>query len=610
MFRNLSFILGLLSTLWISLFAPEQSFANPFFKTAQSYGTGGSPARSVAVADINGDGKLDIVVANGCNRCGNGPTFGVAVLLGTGDGGFEPARSISLNNQAAISVAVGDVNGDGKQDLLVTTDCFGTGQCTSGGLWVLLGNGDGSFQTPVVYHSGGLGASGIAVEDFNGDGKLDLAVANCAASGTPVCYAGPGALAVFLGNGDGSFETAKTFATGGMGAWEIAAGDVNGDDKIDVVISNCAAIGLQCESAGVDSVIGVLLGNGDGTFQPAKTYDSGGDATGGLTLADFNGDGKLDIAMANGKVAVLLGNGDGSFQAAKIYSSGGSFGDGVVAADINHDNKLDLLVTNYSCASNCSYGTVGVLLGDGDGTFQAPKVVASGGPGAFRLAVGDVNKDFKPDIIVVNAGFSGSGPNVAVLLGTVGYPTTTALQSNRTSSIYGQPVTWTATVTSAGDITPTSTVVFHTNVGNFGSAQLNSAGIATFTYSNLNVGEIPVHAVYSGDEFNQTSSSANLTQTVVQATSKVQIISSKNPSTAGQSVTFTAIVTSPTATPKGSVTFSFGQTVVGTSQIVPSSHRATFTTSTLPVGSTTVTATYPGNSNIKNSSASLVQVVP
>ena len=610
MFRNLSFVLGLLCTVWMGLFAPEHSDASPLLKTAQSYGSGGSPTRSVALADVNADGKLDIIAANGCIGCGNGSAFGVAVLLGTGDGGFGPAQNLSLNSQAAVSVAAADVNRDGKQDLLVTTDCFGTGLCDSGGVWVLLGNGDGTFQTPLVYNSGGLGGSGIAVADLNGDGNLDLAVANCAASGSATCSSGIGTLAVLLGRGDGSFESAKTFAAGGMHAWDIAVGDVNRDDKIDVVITNCAAIGFLCEAAGVDSVVGVLLGNGDGTFQPAKTYDSGGGSTGGLALADLNGDGKLDLAVANGKVAVLLGNGDGSFQAPTLYNSGGAVGDGVAAADVNHDGKIDLLVTNYSCNSNCGHGVVGVLLSNGDGTFQPPKPFASGGAGAFRLAVGDINKDFKPDVIVANVDSSGAGSNIGVLLGTVGFSTTIALQSSLPASTYGQPVNLTASVTSSGSLTPTSTVFFDTNTGRIGSAQLDSAGVATLTKANLNAGVISVHAVYGGDEFNQTSSSADLTQTIIQASSKVQITSSKDPSTEGQIVTFTAIVTSPTATPKGSVTFAFGKTVVGTAQIVPWSHKATFTTSSLPVGSTTVTATYLGNSNIAKSAASIVQVVP
>ncbi len=610
MLRSHSFGVGLLCVISVILFVPQHLVADPLFKAAQSFGSGGSPARSVAVADINGDGKPDIILANGCSGCGSGTTFGVAVLLGTGDGGFETAHNINLNNQAAVSVAVADVNRDGKQDLLVTTDCFSATHCDTGGVWVLLGDGDGNFQTPVVYDSGGLGASGIAIEDFNGDGKLDLAVANCAVIGSANCSAGIGTLAVLLGNGDGTFQTAKTFASGGLHAWDIAVGDVNQDGKIDVLITNCAIVGSACESAGVDSVVSVLLGNGDGTFQPAKTYDSGGGATGGLALADVNADGNLDLVVANGKVAVLLGNGDGSFQAAVTYDSGGSGADAVAVADANHDGKLDLLVANYSCEPNvnCGHGTVGVLLGNGDGTFQPAKVFSSGGGGSFRLAVADLNGDFKPDVIVANTTV-GTGSGVGVLLGTVGFSTTTTLQSSVTSSIYGQPVTWTARVTSSGSIKPTGTVLFNTSIGRIGSAQLDSNGIATLTKANVNAGVISVQAAYTGDALNQSSTSASPIQTILQASSKLQISSSKNPSIHGQIVTFTAVVKSPTVTPTGPVTFAVGKTVLGTAQIVPWAHTATFATSSLPVGSTTVTATYYGDSNVAKSSASIVQHV-
>jgi hypothetical protein len=612
MLRGHSFSLGLVCAVSVVLFVPEHLSAAPLFKPAQSYGSGGAPARSVAVADINGDGKPDIIVANGCIGCGSGPTFGVAVLLGTGDGGFGAAQNYSLNNQAAVSVAVGDVNGDGKQDLLVTTDCFSTTRCDIGGVWVLLGDGNGNFQTPIVYNSGGMGASGIVVEDFNGDGKLDLAVANCAATGSATCSSGIGTMAVLLGNGDGIFQAAKTFAAGGMHAWDIAAGDVNGDNKIDVVITNCAAIGSACESEGVDSVVGVLLGNGDGTFQPAKTYDSGGGATGGLALADLNTDGKLDVVVTNGKVAVLLGNGDGSFQAAIGYDPGGSGADGVAVADVNHDGRPDLLVANYFCGStyNCSHGSIGVLLGHGDGTFQHAVTYGSGGYGAFRLAIADLNGDFKPDIIVANSCATGAECGtgvVGVLLGTVGFETSSTIQSSLNPSTYGQTVSWTTTVTSSGSNTPTGKVNFTWSGHTIGSATLNSSGVATFSRSNLNADAYPLTAVYVGDAVNQGSTSAMFNQVVLQTTSSATLTSSPNPSTVGQAVTFTAMISSPTVIPTGPVTFTAGKTVLGTAQL--SGGKAKLTISSLAVGATKVTATYYGNSNIAKSSASVTQTV-
>ncbi|HXP41418.1 MAG TPA: FG-GAP-like repeat-containing protein [Candidatus Acidoferrales bacterium] len=613
MLRGHSFSFGSVCAVLVLLFVPDYlSAATPLFKPAQSYGAGGYPARSVAVADINGDGKPDIIVANGCTGCGSGPNFGVAVLLGTGGGGFGTAQDYSLNNQAAVSVAVGDVNGDGKQDILVTTDCFSTTHCDTGGVWVLLGDGHGNFQTPVVYNSGGVGASGIAVADFNGDGKLDVAVANCAATGSATCSSGIGTLAVLLGNGDGTFQSAKTFAAGGMHSWDIAAGDVNGDNNIDIVITNCAAIGSACESAGVDSVVGVLLGNGDGTFQPAKTYDSGGGATGGLALADLNADGKLDVVVTNGKVAVLLGNGDGSFQAAIGYDPGGSGADAVVVADVNHDGRPDLLVANYFCGStyNCSHGSIGVLLGNGDGTFQHAVSYASGGDGAFRLAIADLNGDFKPDVIVANT-FTTGGENstgvVGVLMGTVGFETSSNIQSSLNPSTYGQTVSWTATVTSSGSITPTGKVNFTWGIYTIGAAILNGSGVATFSKSNLNADAYPLTAVYVGDAVNQGSKSVELNQLILETTSSATLTSSPNPTKQGQAVTFTAKISSPTVTPTGAVTFTAGKIVLGTAQLIRG--KATMIISSLAVGLTKVTATYYGDSNIAKSSASVIQTV-
>jgi hypothetical protein len=140
-----------------------------------------------------------------------------------------------------------------------------------------------------------------------------------------------------------------------------------------------------------------------------------------------------------------------------------------------------------------------------------------------------------------------------------------------------------------------------------GTATLNSSGIATLTKSNLNAYTYPLVAVYKGDASNLASTSAILNQVVKQTTSAATLTSSPNPSTQGQAVTFTAKITSPTVVPTGPVTFKVGNTVLGTAQL--SGGKATFTTSTLPVGTDTVTVTYPWNSNIAASSASVAQVV-
>jgi YVTN family beta-propeller protein len=183
----------------------------------------------------------------------------------------------------------------------------------------------------------------------------------------------------------------------------------------------------------------------------------------------------------------------------------------------------------------------------------------------------------------------------------------TTLTSSLNPSIYGQKVTFTATVAPAGIITPTGKVNFTWSRFTIGSATLNSSGVAMLTKSNLNADSYPLTAVYRGDANNPPSTSAVLNQVVLETTSTATLTSSPDPSALGQAVTFIATITSPTVTPTGPVTFSVGKTVLGTAQL--SAGKAKFTTSTLAVGSTRVTATYYGDSNIAKSSASVTQTV-
>jgi hypothetical protein len=213
-----------------------------------------------------------------------------------------------------------------------------------------------SFLPPVAYDSGGWFASSAAVADVNGDGKPDIVVTNSYNSD----------LGVLLGNGDGTFQPAVIYGAGGS-ANSVTIGDVNGDGRPDIVVGNN------------NGYVGVLLGNGDGSFQPVVTYPSGGADQWGSTVAvaDVNRDGKPDIVVSNfgaasgpANVGVLLGNGDGTFQPVVTYSSGGYAPDALAVADVNGDGKLDLLVVNQMSYSSENYAALGILLGNGDGTFQ------------------------------------------------------------------------------------------------------------------------------------------------------------------------------------------------------------------------------------------------
>jgi Bacterial Ig-like domain (group 3)/FG-GAP-like repeat len=575
------------------------------FLPAVKYGSGGTAPFSVSIADVNGDGRPDIVVANLCESLDcSSSEGGVAVLLGNGDGTFQSAVSYSSGGIGAQSVAIADVNSDGRPDLLVGTCATGSLNCDfgqTGEVAVLLGNGDGTFQPATTYASGGWGADSVAVADVNGDGKPDLLVTNFY---DPT--KGLGSVGVLLGNGDGIFQPVVTYASNWSNVYSVVVADVNGDGKPDLLLAG--------------DVVIVLLGNGDGTFQPAKIYGRLANTISlAIAVADVNGDGKLDVVAANfdvcgncaSTVGVLLGNGDGSFRSPVTYDSGGVFADSLAVVDVDGDGKPDVVVANCGPKgqSGCdafTNGVVGVLLGNGDGTFQPVVTFDAGGPNVEALAAGDLRRTGRPDLVTTSF-FQANIVGVLLNNTAVKSSTSTTLTSSLNPSLYGQKVTWTATVTSSGSITPTGKVNFTWDGYSIGSATLNASGVATLTKSNLNADPYPLTAVFTGDVNNLRSTSAIVNQVVTETTSTAKITSTPNPSTLGQAVTFTATVTSPTVIPTGPVTFMVGTKVLGTAQL--GSGKATFTTSTLPVGSTKVTAIYYGDSNIAKSSASVVQTV-
>jgi hypothetical protein len=362
--------------------------ADGTFLAADNYSAGASPS-SVAVGDFNGDGILDLAVAD---YAFNGT---VSVLLGQGDGTFLPAQSYTAGTRPR-SVAVGDFNGDGKLDLAVANYGISGG---NGTVSVLLGKGDGTFY-PAASFPAGQGPRSVAVGDFNGDGHLDLAVAG-------YLYAGyldypDQTVRVLLGKGDGTFLPAQSYPAEGNPV-SVAVGDFNGDGKQDLAVADFGDIN------GSGRGVRVLLGQGDGTFLPAAFYPAVGRPV-SVAVGDFNGDGKLDLAVANegigfitGGVSVLLGKGDGTFLPAVNYPTGGS--NAVAVGDFNGDGKLDLAVL--------SSGTVRVLLGNGDGTFQTTNVSYAAGSEPSSVAVGDFNGDGFPDLAVANQTYAGT---VSILL--------------------------------------------------------------------------------------------------------------------------------------------------------------------------------------------------
>jgi hypothetical protein len=340
------------------------------FQTAVNYRVGTGP-RAVAFADFNGDGQLDLAVANsGVLNSVVIDDGGISVLLGNGDGTFQAAKSFTAGKNP-FALAASDFNRDGKSDL-VLIDGSGVG--------VLLGNGDGTFG-PVTYFPTASGPHSLAVADLDGDNIPDLVVA-------------ASSLSVLLGNGDGTFQSHVDYP-GPAGS--VAVTDVNGDGKLDVILS---PFGIR-----------VLLGNGDGSFQSA-ILSLGPTFSDALAAADFNLDGKPDVAVgfnnllgkASGTV-VMTGNGAGVFQlpqSANLPSHGP-----MSVADFNGDNQPDLVIA--------SGGTANVFLGNGDSTFQSALSVAVG-TDPSSAAIADCNQDKAPDLAITNS----ADNTVSVLLNTTG----------------------------------------------------------------------------------------------------------------------------------------------------------------------------------------------
>jgi hypothetical protein len=357
------------------LFAPRVDYfagANPIF---------------VAIGDLNGDHRPDVVTAN---LGPNGPSNTVTVMLGVGDGSLGTWLQYQTGN-TPCSVAIGDLNRDGVPDLVVANQLPNT-------VSVLPGHGDGTFGLKNDFATGTYPLS-VAIGDLNGDGNLDVAAANYESN----------TVSVLLGNGTGSLGSKRDFGTG-RNPSSVAIGDLNRDGKPDLVTADYG----QAQGS-------VLLGNGDGSFRIRTAFFVGSfPAT--VAIGDLNGDGKLDAATANygsNTVSVLLGDGNGGFVPKTDYGTGANpyF---VAIGDLDSDGKPDLAVAN--AAGFPTYASsVSVLLGKGNGSF-GPKTDFGTGTTPNCVAMGDLNGDFMLDLVTANY----EAHSISVLL-NVGAPTPVVL---------------------------------------------------------------------------------------------------------------------------------------------------------------------------------------
>jgi hypothetical protein len=357
----------------------------------------GTDPQGIVVADFNGDGKSDLAVFNLCGSlpvCEGYESGSVSILLGNGNGTFTLKSTLTPTTPSLpISGVVGDFNNDGKLDLAVISEpeCMG---CANG--TIFLGNGDGTFTEGNTFFEIDGEILATATADFDRDGDLDLAVAYYPGFG-------PNDVDIFLGNGNGSFNVYSGLSNGGvLSSSSLAVGDFNHDGIIDI-----ASVGLGGDTGQNVEIgpVGIFLGNGDGTFtlqpsQPAVTLVN----PVAVTAGDFNGDGILDLAIADyGSTAltILKGNGDGTFTQVSGEPTLPQFSNFVTTADLNGDGKLDLVFSN-TCGTGCTANTISIFLGNGDGTFQ-PGLSFTVGNNPQAVGVGDFNGDGLLDLAVTNS---------------------------------------------------------------------------------------------------------------------------------------------------------------------------------------------------------------
>jgi hypothetical protein len=331
----------------------------------------------VATGDFNKDGHLDIVsTLFGTDNAG--------VFLGYGNGTFTQMMTYSdVPSSHPYSVAVGDFNNDKQLD--ITTANWGTNSIS-----VLLGYGNGSFGKPVLYLTGpGTRPLSVAVGDFNNDTCLDITTANH----------GGNSVGVFLGYGNGSFGDVITLSSGvGSGTNSVSVSDINNDTHSDIIVANYLA-----------NNVGVFLGYGNGRFRDQVLSSSGTDSSPQYVQAgDFNKDGQLDLAVANGgtsNVGVLYGYGNGSFGNLLTYATGtGSNPVSMDVGDFNNDDQLDIIVAVGT------YNYVGIFFGYSDGTFASMSTVLTGQNSlASSAAVGDFNNDSRLDFTIADRGNNNIG---------------------------------------------------------------------------------------------------------------------------------------------------------------------------------------------------------
>ncbi|HEX4667548.1 MAG TPA: FG-GAP-like repeat-containing protein [Chthoniobacterales bacterium] len=586
------------------------------FAAPVSYSTPSSAPLFLVVADFNQDSHPDLAVTYDLAN------FNVSVFLGNADGTFQPAIDTSIGFSFARSLLAGDLNGDSIPDLVTGGDA----------LTALLGKGDGTFEARTSYRTnsgvvtlgqfdgtGGVdalavesrGVDGFSFISGNADGTFDAsraypkpaspiyvtsaASADLDQDGNPdlilsavSAYTAQGQLSVYLNTG-GSLLAPRVDYLTGENTKGVAIGDLNNDGVPDLVAANQN-----------DDSVSVLLGTGGGLFQDQVTYKVGVGEIGGpmsVVIADFNNDGAEDLATVNqfGSFSILLGVGDGSFPTFMKLASGFDPQD-IAAGDLDGDGNPDLVVGPGQKIGPPRF-VVSVYLGNGDGTFDARTDYAVTASNYFRVKIADVDGDTKPDL--VSAGF---GIDVLFNRGDGTFP---GLRRSQGVSLLGS--------LQVGDIDGNGSLdvvlgtydnvnglFFGNGDGTFSASDHSfKFGVATALADFNNDGALDVADVQSSVLISLNTGG-----------SQVDLLSSENPSHAGDKVTFTArvIPTVGSAVPTGTVEFRDGNQTLGSAEL--DKGKARLRTSSLSVGEHRIQASYSGDAVfVPKKSKAIMQIV-